>query len=358
MNKNQSIYLDLIRFFAAVMVFMSHVPQFIGGNLWQLGSLGHEAVVVFFVLSGYVIAYVCIERKETLTEYAVNRLVRIYSVAIPAVILTLLCYFIILEINPKSIEVLLPTLSPIGSTILSALTFTNQTWVSTRILVNLPYWSMSFEVMYYVLFCFLFYFTGLKRIFLCVFLLCLVGPSIALYVPMWLCGVLAFKLKDSINLSVGFLIVLFLLSIAAMSVLLNSNVQNYINDSFVVIAALIEAGVLHDVTKDVISDYMIAVVFVFNLIVANSIFKNVSFVVSFKPILILQKFSAHTFSLYLLHMPLLYLSSAVFPFKDSPFESLLFALIVTPVIIFVISHFIEKYRKRMAVGFYRLLHIK
>jgi peptidoglycan/LPS O-acetylase OafA/YrhL len=358
MNKNQSIYLDLIRFFAAVLVFMSHVPQFIGGNLWQLGSLGHEAVVVFFVLSGYVIAYVCIERKETLSEYVINRFVRIYSVAIPSIILTLLCYLIILEINPKSIEALMPTLSPIGSTVFSALTFTNQTWVSTRILINLPYWSMSFEVMYYVLFCFLFYFTGLKRIILCVFLLCLVGPSIALYVPMWLCGVLAFKLKDSIKLSLGFLIILFLLSIAAMSVLLNSNVQNYINDSFVVISALIEAGMLHDVTKDVISDYMIAVVFVFNLIVANCIFKNVSFVVSFKPILILQKFSAHTFSLYLLHMPLLYLSSAVFPFKDSPFESLFFALIVTPVVIFVISYFIEKYRKGIAVALFGLLHIK
>ncbi len=52
MNKQFSIYLDLIRFLAASVVFLSHAPGFSGGWLWQLGGLGHEAVVIFLFYPG------------------------------------------------------------------------------------------------------------------------------------------------------------------------------------------------------------------------------------------------------------------------------------------------------------------
>ena len=39
--------LDFVRLTAALLVFISHVPDFAGGWLWQFAGMGHEAVVVF-----------------------------------------------------------------------------------------------------------------------------------------------------------------------------------------------------------------------------------------------------------------------------------------------------------------------
>ncbi len=51
-----SLSLDLIRFWAALVVFFSHfaVQQISGGLFWQFNIIpfGHHAVVFFFVLSG------------------------------------------------------------------------------------------------------------------------------------------------------------------------------------------------------------------------------------------------------------------------------------------------------------------
>jgi peptidoglycan/LPS O-acetylase OafA/YrhL len=45
---------------------------------------GLPAVIVFFVLSGFVIAFVTDGRDRTLAGYALNRLSRLWSVALPA----------------------------------------------------------------------------------------------------------------------------------------------------------------------------------------------------------------------------------------------------------------------------------
>lgn len=66
MNRTVSLYLDLVRFTAAIAVFISHISgqRFTGGLLWQSEPYGDEAVDVFVVLSGFVIAYVA-SRSET-----------------------------------------------------------------------------------------------------------------------------------------------------------------------------------------------------------------------------------------------------------------------------------------------------
>jgi peptidoglycan/LPS O-acetylase OafA/YrhL len=85
-----SIYLDLVRFGAAMVVFLGHVAslRLTGGFLWQLGPYTTEAVTVFFVLSGFVIAYTTEQGETSARSYAVARAARIYSVALPALVLT------------------------------------------------------------------------------------------------------------------------------------------------------------------------------------------------------------------------------------------------------------------------------
>ena len=60
MKKQFSIYLDLIRTIAAFTVAIFHFfqwPEFTAGQFLWFGY-GQEAVIVFFVLSGFVIGYV------------------------------------------------------------------------------------------------------------------------------------------------------------------------------------------------------------------------------------------------------------------------------------------------------------
>ena len=67
MNRATSLYLDLVRFTAALVVFFGHIcgSRFTGGLFWQVGPYADEAVDVFFVLSGFVIAYVAENRERT-----------------------------------------------------------------------------------------------------------------------------------------------------------------------------------------------------------------------------------------------------------------------------------------------------
>ena len=90
MNKETSIYLDAVRFIAALAVFFSHVGARIysGGFLWQANSAGTPAVVIFFVLSGFVIGYVSGRRETSGSAYFVARAARLYSVVIPTLLLT------------------------------------------------------------------------------------------------------------------------------------------------------------------------------------------------------------------------------------------------------------------------------
>lgn len=108
------------------MVFISHVPGFSGGLFWQLAGFGHEAVVVFFVLSGFVISFVVYDKNESALKYISSRLTRIYSVAIPAIILTLLLYYIGMEINKSAFDSLNERMRDPIWTVLSALFFINQ----------------------------------------------------------------------------------------------------------------------------------------------------------------------------------------------------------------------------------------
>jgi peptidoglycan/LPS O-acetylase OafA/YrhL len=87
-----STYLDLLRFAAAMIVLLSHLAytRFTDGAYLAIRefNLGSDAVVVFFVLSGFVIAHTAKAKDGTIGQYFFNRATRIYSVAIPAILLT------------------------------------------------------------------------------------------------------------------------------------------------------------------------------------------------------------------------------------------------------------------------------
>ena len=91
MNLAISVYLDLFRILATLVVFLSHTAgtRLAGFVIPQTVSFGAEAVAAFFVLSGFVIGYVAEAREGSPQLYVTSRLARLYSVALPAILVTL-----------------------------------------------------------------------------------------------------------------------------------------------------------------------------------------------------------------------------------------------------------------------------
>jgi peptidoglycan/LPS O-acetylase OafA/YrhL len=86
MTDSRSFFLDLCRFVAASAVLLHHAfgPGYLAPHVF---IDGRKAVIVFFVISGFVIAYVAETSERTWKSYLTARASRIYSVTIPALLL-------------------------------------------------------------------------------------------------------------------------------------------------------------------------------------------------------------------------------------------------------------------------------
>jgi peptidoglycan/LPS O-acetylase OafA/YrhL len=92
MSLGLSLYLDLLRFGLAVLVWVGHSTSHVYTGhpfpLWFTYDYGRTAVMGFFVLSGFVIAHVSQGAESSPSLYAVARVSRLYSIVIPALLLT------------------------------------------------------------------------------------------------------------------------------------------------------------------------------------------------------------------------------------------------------------------------------
>lgn len=101
MNPNLSTFLNLSRWVAAWLVLVGHVRHIvlvdlssvphatlIDKGIYFVTGLGHEAVVIFFVISGFLVGGTTLERWQRqgpdLKRYATARFSRIYTVLLPA----------------------------------------------------------------------------------------------------------------------------------------------------------------------------------------------------------------------------------------------------------------------------------
>ena len=204
MRRETSLYLDCVRFSAALVVFLGHVAgkRFTGGFLWPLSAFMGYAVTIFFVLSGYVIAYVSNTSERTISTYAVNRIARIYSVAIPALILTFALDTIGQHARPALYSAAWGFANDhLALRYLSALSFTNELWWNNVIPGSiLPYWSLGYEVWYYMIFAAFWFYRGYPRYLLTAAFLLVAGPNILALFPLWLIGFGAYHLGNKVQL--------------------------------------------------------------------------------------------------------------------------------------------------------------
>lgn len=101
------VHLDMLRGLAALAVVIGHVRGFVlvrydmvaesslaAAGLYALAGFGHQAVMAFFALSGYLVGAQVLRQllcqTWSLKTYLVARLARLWTVAVPALALTLL----------------------------------------------------------------------------------------------------------------------------------------------------------------------------------------------------------------------------------------------------------------------------
>jgi peptidoglycan/LPS O-acetylase OafA/YrhL len=195
LGRNTSVLLDVVRFFAAAVVATTHLSTFVLSKPLLPGESANAAVCIFFVLSGFVIRFVTVTRETDATEYWIDRTSRIYSVVAPTLALTVLFESAAFLFNPAAYHGFAQhyVWTQVPAQLLTNVTFTSGYWgYGASPLSNLPFWSLTYECVYYVLYGLMRYTTRL-RWFLVPAILLLAGPSIALLFIVWWMGVLLFE---------------------------------------------------------------------------------------------------------------------------------------------------------------------
>lgn len=177
--KQRDEILDLVRGLSALMVLVAHVRGFVLVDMNEVVSAGlltkmfyfgtglhHQAVMVFFVLSGYFVGGSVIEtfgqRRFSAAHYALARLSRLWVALIPALLLTLACDATGRALQPDAYaggfrDLYMSGPEPEGREGLSPLVFFgNLVFLQTVELPvfgsNGPLWSLANEFWYYILF--------------------------------------------------------------------------------------------------------------------------------------------------------------------------------------------------------------
>lgn len=194
MTRGFSLYLDALRFLAAMVVFASHMgyERFTRGTMDWIRelNLGSDAVVVFFVLSGFVIAHTTFARQRGAQAYAQARIARLYSVIIPALIATFALDMAGRALFPAAYDGWWFSGEAMGEQYLRGLTFTTQLWgENMRVGTNGPFWSVAYEAWYYAGFGVAVFCRGAARWVILGLMAVVAGPAILLLAPCWLMGV-------------------------------------------------------------------------------------------------------------------------------------------------------------------------
>jgi peptidoglycan/LPS O-acetylase OafA/YrhL len=217
-----SSHLDLIRGLAAIAVLISHLrniffvdygdlPSRLKGALlatvYFTTDLGHQAVIVFFVLSGFLIGgsviKTTVDNRWSWRSYLINRGTRLYVVLIPALLLGLVLDRAGMALSGRGIYggylhnhvIEFPVAERTSITILLGNALFLQGILVKPFGSNAALWSLSYEFWYYILFPFLICMVfsaersvRLSSVGATALILVAVGKDISLYLLVWLCG--------------------------------------------------------------------------------------------------------------------------------------------------------------------------
>lgn len=327
-----SILLDTLRLVAALTVLFTHAnDQWFTPIFERMNTISHAAVVVFFVLSGYVIAFTTASNNRGPRQYAVARLSRLYSVVLPAIVLTAVVELIVRRADANLAEFY--TRGNDWPRYAICALFCNEIgFFSAAPPINVALWSLSFEFWYYIIFGLWFYRSHTWKSRLLLVGACLIaGPKILILLPVWLLGVLAYQLRAPV-LSAGraWVAVLLLLAAAGLVIVLLPAMPFILGFKPLFFA------------NQFLTDWIIGILFAAAiwLLPTNSSALKISWA---KP---LRKIADWSFPLYVLHYPLLVLWQATFGWQAGNLKQMWLAMFFVSLVSVVLGIFLERGRRQ------------
>ena len=161
-----SVLISLLRGLAAIEVAAAHLrSEFYPGlrtlpdpSLWYqalafLTGFAHQAVVVFFLISGWLVGGSLLNKwgkPDALKLYAIDRFSRLWTVLVPTFLLMLAIGIVTGELNPGAFDASAD--NPYSALVFAANLVGLQTILLPEYGGNYPLWSLANETWYYVLF--------------------------------------------------------------------------------------------------------------------------------------------------------------------------------------------------------------
>jgi peptidoglycan/LPS O-acetylase OafA/YrhL len=301
--------------------------------------------MVFFVLSGYLIAYTVDKKNKGSKTYLIDRFSRLYSVVLPALLFTYLIDFLGQRINPGFYADKINFDHQFMRFLLN-FTYLQQVWgLCTRPSTNTPFWSISYEFWYYIMFWVVCYVGGIKKYLGIAIVALIAGFKILLLLPVWFLGVLAYKLSGKIIISAKLARVLFAFS------LLGVLWMSFFSDIIFFEHKFPYGSSPLFFSSQFLFDWGYGFILALNIYTFNLS----SFVVKIPPSveITIKYLSSITFSLYLFHIPLLCFIAATLKYNKSSYLQIIPILAGVVFVINLLSLVTEKQR-----GFFKKLFSK
>jgi len=201
-----SLLISLLRGLAAIQVAAAHLrAEFMPGlrsldnpALWYQGlafltGFAHQAVVVFFLISGWLVGGSLLNKRgqpEALKLYAIDRVTRLWTVLVPTFALILAIGILTGSVDPRSAD--FSRENAYSATALAGNLVGLQTISVPQFGGNFPLWSLANESWYYLMFpLLLMSFGGPRRVpaMLALAAAAVLLPfNIVLYFALWLLG--------------------------------------------------------------------------------------------------------------------------------------------------------------------------
>ncbi len=330
MDKVRSLYLEVLRIFSAFYVFIYHVGSGTLGkelyfstrnfsNFWGLKYLSaHYFVIVFFVLSGFLISTSANRANITFRTFIIARLGRLYSVLIPALIFSFLVAFFLTNTGLIDASLVKNNTNLIARFILN-ITFLSQSWeLCSTPPFNTPFWSVDYEFMYYLLIGAMLLTKNKHKLILILVVILISGPKVLLLAPAWLIGNLLYKMSKRKLLNTILSLVLFLVTLFLFVFII-------INPAYLPLTKGVEDHMLLGSSLlfswNYLSDYIFCVLVALNIYsffgISKAILAKFSSRIIEKILAFTMKIGNCSYTLYLFHLPMLFLFASIFPYDKT-----------------------------------------